>query len=806
MGTTAAASFVSSVLTAPEKPSVSTSQKAASVVQTSSTTFLPPAATTTPTVPEKPVEAQPAATPTLPADSTPFPLPPPPPSSASSTATLVPPPSTTPSTSAIPSPSASSLSQANVPSYMKFVKDLSSAFGNRLDGAVVAIIDEVKKVEALASQAATITSENVKQSAVVPTPSVAPEVKQILEALLGLLEGNTRLRELVGSHTQDVLMGVEGLAAGQKKEIEKREKMEGLVEGTWGVVNYVETMVKDVKDNQTAFLNIITPLAVSDENKAKLLASLQSKLDGVDKLVGEFRAEVVSRFQAADSRGEELSRKQAQQIQAVGEYRKEVGALRSMLEELERRRVESERKAEERERKREVEEVRRGRAVEEAREAAVRSEKAVEGLRGEVRMMGVERSRTGGKEAEPRYKIVSEAGVQAELGDMEMGDVQAEERQRKAAAASKAKKVLDVMQHMADLPGLTYNDDDDIASSDDGVVAVRTRGVSAKGKEREVAVVPAAARKQAQVVSAPQEQHSESTLLALMLDEFRLIKDKLTASERRAREETASTKLLHRAEMDTLRSDMDRTVEEERRRRELETRLERERLDREKDKAERLEREKLERLERLEKGERERVERERAAAERLERERAEMFERAERERKEMLERVEKIERERAEWERDLQRERIEWEREKMEWEKEKRAVGLWAEESGPPSMSQHPHDTEAEVAELRRRLAYYESRGSVPPLPHRESSSASASAPPQREESEPFHPPLPSRRDRSSSIASSSNNVEAAKRPTINTNVAMEVDGAVSLHVPAKAQRKMMRTHHGNMPPPSGEP
>jgi hypothetical protein len=619
------------------------------------------------------------------------------------------------------------------------------------------------------------------------------------------------LKDLVGSQADTLIKGIGSLAEEQKIGSEKRDKMDAMAEATWGVVNYIETTLKDVKDGQFALLKIIEALGVADQAKSMMLESLQSKMGGIDRIVGEFRAEVVSRFQATETRGEELSRKQNQQIQVVGEYRKEVGALRSMLEELERRRVESERKVDERERKREVEEVRRVRVVEEAREAAVRSEKAVETFLGDVRMRDVERERESAsreREVEARVKVVSEVAVQAGPVDVEMGDAQAEEMQRRVVAASKAKKVLDVIQHMADLPGFNYNDDDDIASSDDGVVAVRTRGVSAKGKEREVAVIPAP--KQTQVVTAPTE-HSESALLGLMLDEFRLIKDKLTASERRAREETASTKLLHRAELDTLRSELDRSVESERRQRELETRLERERLTREKEKGERIEREKLERLERLEKGERERIERERVAAERLERERAEMFERAERERKEMLERVERIERDRAEWGRERQRERIEWEREKMEWEKERerdrRASGVWGEDSGPPSASHgQPPDTDTEVAELRRRLALYESPGPVPPPLQRESSSVSISAPPHRETSEPFYPPLPPRRDRSSSIASSSNNVEAAKRPTINTNVAMEVDDAVSLHVPAKAQRKLMRTHHGNMPPPSGEP
>ncbi|KAF6761026.1 hypothetical protein DFP72DRAFT_1092570 [Ephemerocybe angulata] len=171
----------------------------------------------------------------------------------------------------------------------------------------------------------------------------------------------------------------------------------------------------------------------------------------------------------------------------------------------------------------------------------------------------------GGGEEESRGSV-----REGEEDDDERGGV-AKRRKLDAGSRettrSKAKKVLDLMRNMAGLLDLDKDDDelmDEVQEIQQQVTA------SVKGKEREVvrrnssaapAVGPAAHGVNGVGNGGVAEDGLESTLLRLLLEEFRLIKEQMRVSERRTREEIASIRLLHAPELESL---MNELVEKER--------------------------------------------------------------------------------------------------------------------------------------------------------------------------------------------------------------------------------------------------
>ncbi|KAF6756038.1 hypothetical protein DFP72DRAFT_894526 [Ephemerocybe angulata] len=564
----------------------------------------------------------------------------------------------------------------------KLFAGLMENFGRRVDDslakALQGVMGGLKATEESVSKIllANATSSNSNASASAKQKQI-PEMKQALEALLALLEGNKRIMHLVN-------------ASGEATE------------GKFGWLNSTTERVFDrvnvVEENQA----VQTAKLVDLLNDLHMYGELQNKRS----------LEVVSATEGLrkDMKGgkETMAGVEGRLKEYVQEEVKGVKELVSKLGAEEKRRYEE--------------------VLEVVRQESEKATKA----RGTVRE-GEEDADERGAVAKRRKLDADETMVDVNAG---IGPPAPRETTR-----SKAKKVLDLMRNMAGLLDLDEDDDelmDEVQEIQQHVTA------SVKGKEREVVrrnssaapvVGPAANGVNGVANGGVAEDGSESAVLRLLLEEFRLIKEQMRVSERRTREEIASIRLLHAAELESLRNEL----------------------------------------------------------------------------------AEKEEAQTRRWEQERERLRA----------SEGGRIREPSRSSWAPEDHQYPPPSaqEAEILELKRRLSFLESTSasvstplsiSVPPLPQHPSI-LSASA---RGDSPYQH--LPHLRERSSSIASSSNNdVNPASYPTTNGSAwksagpplsgngveagssrVGEVDGAP---LPVKQQRKLMRSHGpGYMMPPPG--
>ncbi|KAF6743605.1 hypothetical protein DFP72DRAFT_932712 [Ephemerocybe angulata] len=564
----------------------------------------------------------------------------------------------------------------------KLFAGLMENFGRRVDDslakALQGVMGGLKATEESVSKIllANATSSNSNASASAKQKQI-PEMKQALEALLALLEGNKRIMHLVN-------------ASGESAE------------GKFGWLNSTTERVFDrvnvVEENQavqtTKLVELLNDLHMYGELQDKRSLEVVSATEGLRKDMKGGKETIAG----VEGRLKEYVQ---EEVKGVKELVTKLGA----------------------EEKRRYEEV-----LEVVRQESEKAAKA----RGTLRE-GEEDEDERGAVAKRRKLDADETMVDVNAGIGPPGP--------RETTRSKAKKVLDLMRNMA---GLLDLDEDDDELMDEVQEIQQQVAASVKGKEREVVrrnssaapvVGPAVNGVNGVGSGGVAEDGSESAVLRLLLEEFRLIKEQMRVSERRTREEIASIRLLHAAELESLRNELAEKEEAQTRRWEQER-------------------------ERLRAGEGSRI-------------------------------------------REPSR-------------------SSWAPEDHqyPPPSAQ-----EAEILELKRRLSFLESTSasvstplsiSVPPLPQHPSI-LSASA---RGDSPYQH--LPHLRERSSSIASSSNNdVNPASYPTTNGSAwksagtplagngieagssrVGDVDGAP---LPVKQQRKLMRSHGpGYMMPPPG--
>lgn len=564
----------------------------------------------------------------------------------------------------------------------KLFAGLMENFGRRVDDslakALQGVLGGLKATEESVSKiilAGTSSSSNANASASAK-PKQIPEMKQALEALLALLEGNKRIMHLVNASDESA-------------------------EGKFGWLNSTTERVFDrvnvVEENQavqtTKLVELLNDLHMYGELQDKRSLEVVSATEGLRK----------------DMKGgkETIAGVEGRLKEYVQEEVKGVKELVTKLGAEEKRRYE------------EVLEVVRW-----------DSEKAAK-ARGTVREGEDDDER--GAVAKRRKLDTDETMVDVNAGIGPPGP--------RETTRSKAKKVLDLMRNMA---GLLDLDEDDDELMEEVQEIQQQVAASVKGKECEVVrrnssaapvVGPAANGVNGVGNGGVEEDGSESTVLRLLLEEFRLIKEQMRVSERRTREEIASIRLLHAAELESLRNEL----------------------------------------------------------------------------------AEKEEAQTRRWEQERERLRA----------SEGGRIREPSRSSWAPEDHQYPPPSaqEAEILELKRRLSFLESTSasvstplsiSVPPLPQHPSI-LSASA---RGDSPYQH--LPHLRERSSSIASSSNNdVNPASYPTTNGSAwksagtplagngveagssrVGDVDGAP---LPVKQQRKLMRSHGpGYMMPPPG--
>ncbi|KAH6867885.1 hypothetical protein BKA70DRAFT_1579019 [Coprinopsis sp. MPI-PUGE-AT-0042] len=375
---------------------------------------------------------------------------------------------------------------------------LSATVGGHLGDAVKKILETLSKVirdhqrvvlERLPSTGGVVaTSENGTKSI------LDPETAKILEALLGLLEGNQRIAGMVEASHAD--------------STESFGEIKALLEDVKGRMERIEQSQADSTSSVSQLVASQTELSKRSEGQNAEVVKMAGAIQGSMKTTAE----------------------------SLGSLQKDVESVSEKVERV-------------------IDVVSQG----------------LEGLRDDVKRLG---DRLKGLEARPvavqslpppppsasaqkKSKRVASRGSHIE-------EVEEEEDESTPAPAKKGnpvlvRKVMDVMRNMADI--LEYSDESS-TSSQPMSTALTVVAPSSKGKEK-------AASNSATTHSGYGDmaltQAGGSVLFSAILDEMRGIRDELRTNDKRGREELATLRLLHGAEMETIRRNVRDSEESARR-------------------------------------------------------------------------------------------------------------------------------------------------------------------------------------------------------------------------------------------------